>query len=40
MVRVFQPRTRRSPKRISAAVEIIANNGIIAAGKNQFSLAV
>src|SRR5581483_4529065 len=38
MVRGFQPRTRRSPKRISAAVAIIANAGIVAAGKNQFSL--
>src|SRR5215813_7187645 len=40
MVRVFQPRTSRSPKRLSAAVAIIANAGIVAAGKNQFSLAV
>src|SRR5438270_4533588 len=40
MVRVFQPRTRRSPKRTSAAVAIIANAGIVFPGKNQFSLAV
>lgn len=40
VMRVFQPRTSRSPKRVSAAVAIIANAGIVAAGKNHFSLAV
>src|SRR5581483_3809591 len=40
VMRVFQPRTRRRPKRVSAAVEMIAKAGIVAAGKNQFSLAV
>src|SRR5215472_17187730 len=40
VMRVFQPRTRRRPKRVSAAVAIIAKAGIIAAGKNQLSLAV
>src|SRR5262249_30692062 len=39
-MRVCQPRTRRRPKRVSAAVEISANTGIVAAGKNQLSLAV
>ena len=37
--RVLQPRTRRRPKSVSAAVAIIANAGIMAAGKNQLSLA-
>src|SRR5215471_7046876 len=40
VMRVFQPRTRRSPKRVSAAVAIIATAGIIADGKNQSSFAV
>src|SRR6266404_1530139 len=40
VMRVFQPRTSRRPKRVSAAVAIIANAGIIATGKNQLSLAV
>jgi hypothetical protein len=40
VMRVFQPKIRRRPKRVSAAVTIIDNAGIIAAGKNQVSLAV
>src|SRR5262245_17693160 len=39
-MRVFQPRTRRRPKSVSAAVAIIANAGIVAVGKNQLSWAV
>src|SRR5262249_41391486 len=38
--RVFQPRARRRPKSVSAVVAIIANAGIIAAGKNQMRVAV
>src|SRR5215472_10944114 len=36
--RVRQPRTRRRPKSVSAAVAIIANAGIIAAGKTPIEL--
>jgi hypothetical protein len=39
-MRVFHPSTRRRPKSVSATVAIIANAGIIAAGKNEFSMAV
>src|SRR5437762_8678073 len=39
-MRVFQPTTRRRPNSVSAAVAIIANAGIVAAGKNQLSVAV
>jgi len=40
VMRVFQPRTRRRPKRVSAAVAMVANTGIVAAGKNPLSWAV
>ena len=36
--RVLQPRTRRRPKSVSAAVAIIANAGIMAAGKTPIEL--
>jgi hypothetical protein len=35
VMRVFQPTIRRRPKRVSAAVTIIDNAGIIAAGKTN-----
>lgn len=40
VTRVFQPRIRRTPKSVSAAVATIASGGIALAGKNQFSLPV